>query len=93
MEKKLIYVINRVDERDVTHLFHVLNLIDAMRHEGWEVTLLSERGGHGIKMIGGHEVTYLSQSGYLTRTIGLVWYSWPGSPVHRAARPERRRCT
>lgn len=43
-----------------------------MKGRGWLVKLLSERGDRGPRQVAGHEVTYLSRSGYALRALQLA---------------------
>src|SRR5258706_4737659 len=72
LEKKVAYVVNRIEVGDASHLYHVLNLLQAMGRRGWTVSLLSERGGVGNRTVAGCNVTYLSKSGYFMRTVRLI---------------------
>lgn len=70
--KKLVYLLNFVHEHDVQHFVHVLHLLGVLRARGWSVTLLSEKGGDGSRVVHGQEVRYLSRSSKLLRVIRLV---------------------
>ncbi len=71
--KKLVYVLNYVHPLDVQHFVHVMALLRALeeRH-GWEITLLSEKGGMGVREVHGHPVQYLSQAGGVLRLLNLA---------------------
>lgn len=71
-DKKLVYVLNHVHEKDVSHFYHVMALLLALRTRGWDVTLLSEKGGRGIRTVAGQDVHYLSLSNPVVRLVNLV---------------------
>lgn len=70
--KKLVYLLNFVHEHDVQHFVHVLGLLVALRARGWEIALLSEKGGEGTRVVHGQEVRYLSRDSKLMRMMRLV---------------------
>lgn len=70
--KKLVYILNYVNERDSQHFVHVLRLLRKMQARGWEIVVLSEKGGRGTQTIMGCEVCYLSEDGGLSRVLRQV---------------------
>ncbi len=73
MTKKLVYILNYVHETDSQHFVHVFNLLDTLRdRHGWDITILSEKGGKGRRTVFGWEVKYLSERGFLGRQLRLV---------------------
>ena len=71
VEKKLIYILNKIDEADTSHFYHVLNLLKTLQGLGWEIRLLSEKGGEGVREIGGMEICYLSRANPVERFFRL----------------------
>ncbi len=68
--KRLVYVVNYLHPDDTQHFVHILRLLDILRDEhGWEVALLSERGGKGMREVAGHPVRFLSDGGRLGRWL------------------------
>lgn len=72
MNKRLIYILNLVNEHDSQHFVHVLRLLAAMQDLGWKVVVLSEKGGEGTKWIMGCEVRYLSRHGGALRLFRQI---------------------
>ena len=71
--KKLVYVLNYVHSSDVQHFVHVMALLRTLEERcGWEITLLSEKGGEGVQVVHGKEVRYLSHNGKASRLIALA---------------------
>lgn len=59
-EKRLTYVINKLTADDTQHFVHIPNLLSEMQKLGWNINILSERGGKGTDKVFGHPVKYLS---------------------------------
>lgn len=59
--KSLIYVVNKVSKNDSQHFVHIPNLLNQLEGKGWEIRLVSERGGVGEGNVSGIPVTYLSK--------------------------------
>jgi glycosyltransferase involved in cell wall biosynthesis len=71
--KKLVYILNYVHPFDVQHFVHVMALLRTLEDRcGWEVTLLSEKGGVGCQIVHGKEVRYLSRNGKIFRLAKLA---------------------
>ncbi len=71
--KKLVYVLNYVHPSDVQHFVHVMALLRTLEERcGWEITLLSEKGGEGVQVVHGKEVRYLSRNGKVSRLVSLA---------------------
>lgn len=71
--KKLVYVLNYVHPSDVQHFVHVMALLRKLEERcGWEITLLSEKGGEGVQVVHGKEVRYLSRNGKVSRLVSLA---------------------
>lgn len=71
--KKLVYVLNYVHPSDAQHFVHVMALLRTLEERcGWEVTLLSEKGGEGVQVVHGKEVRYLSRNGKFSRLVALA---------------------
>ncbi len=72
-KKRLVYILNYVDSSDVQHFVHVIHLLRTLEEKfGWEVALLSEKGGRGCQIVNGKRVRYLSQNSKLLRVAALV---------------------
>lgn len=72
-KKKLVYILNSLKETESQHFFHVLGLLKYLQdHYGWEVKLLSEKGGVGTKTISGIDVQYMSENGRFSRLFFLA---------------------
>lgn len=69
---RLVYVLNFVHENDVSHFYHTFHLLTHLKKLGWEVRVLSEKGGRGRRVVAGHEVTYLSDGSRLLRIIRMI---------------------
>jgi glycosyltransferase involved in cell wall biosynthesis len=74
--KKLVYILNYVNIDDSQHYVHVLRLLQHMTPLGWDVIVLSEKGGHGTKQVMGCEVRYLSQTGGPVRLFRQIYALW-----------------
>jgi len=71
--KKLVYILNYVHPSDVQHFVHVMALLRTLEERcGWEITLLSEKGGEGVQVVHGKEVRYLSRNGKISRLLSLA---------------------
>ena len=71
--KKLVYVLNYVHPSDVQHFVHVMALLRTLEERcGWEIALLSEKGGEGVQVVHSKEVRYLSRNGKASRLIALA---------------------
>lgn len=70
--QSLVYVVNRVSQDDSQHFVHIPNLLGRLGEHGWDVRLVSERGGKGDDEIGGIPVTYLSEEGRWSRIPALL---------------------
>lgn len=71
--KKLVYVVNYLHPDDTQHFVHILRLLDVLRDEhGWDVALLSERGGKGLRKVAGHSVRFLSDGGRVGRAVATL---------------------
>lgn len=70
---KLIYILNYVDENDSQHFVHVMRLLASLSLRGWDVVVLSEKGGEGTRQVMGCEVRYLSKNGGGMRIPRQVW--------------------
>lgn len=70
--KSLLYVVNRVSEDDSQHFVHIPNLLARLEEHGWDVSLVSERGGRGVGEVSGIPVTYLSEEGRWSRILALL---------------------
>ena len=69
--RKLIYIMNRVDPDDSQHFVPVLRGLCALTQLGWDVVVLSEKGGQGEREILGCQVLYLSDKSNRKRIINL----------------------
>lgn len=70
--KRLTYIVNRMSADDAQHYVHIPPLLSELERLGWEVDLVSERGGSGNFEVLGRRVTYLSHSSKLLRLVRLV---------------------
>jgi len=73
MSKRLVYILNKVDADDSQHYVHVMRLMQHLQRLGWEVVILSEKGGRGTQNIQGCEVRYLSVNGGPIRILRQLW--------------------
>ena len=72
-KKKMIYVLNYVHSNDVQHFVHVLKLLRTLEEDfGWEIVVLSEKGGAGVQIVHGIKVRYLSVNGRFSRLVSLA---------------------
>jgi glycosyltransferase involved in cell wall biosynthesis len=83
MTKKLTYVANRVSADDSQHWVHIPNLLHEMEKLGWEIDLVSERGGSGTATVLGLPVTFLSESSRVSRVCSLVRHLIRGGSRNR----------
>lgn len=65
--KRLTYVVNLVSTDDTQHFVHIPNLLNELEALGWDIQLVSERGGQGVQRVAGREVRYLSINGRWSR--------------------------
>ena len=70
--KKLTYIVNYIAADDAQHYVHIPRLISELQQVGWEVDLVSERGGSGQSNVLGQPVKFLSRRSKLTRLINLT---------------------
>jgi glycosyltransferase involved in cell wall biosynthesis len=70
--KRLTYIVNYLSANDAQHYAHIPNLLTEMEKLGWEIDLVSEKGGLGAVEVLGRRVTYLTQAGRWRRIPGLV---------------------
>ena len=70
--KRLTYVVNFVSAGDSQHFVHIPNLLNELEALGWDIELVSERGGAGTGMIAGRPFRYLSQTSKTKRLFNLV---------------------
>jgi glycosyltransferase involved in cell wall biosynthesis len=68
----LVYVVNRVSKDDSQHFVHIPNLLLRLTERGWNVCLVSERGGRGKGEISSIPVTYLSDEASWSRLPALL---------------------
>jgi len=75
--KKLVYILNYVHQSDVQHFVHVMALLKYLEvHHGWDIALLSEKGGSGVQVVNGVKVRYLSNNGKVSRLMSMTWSLW-----------------
>lgn len=73
MSKKLVYIANYVHGSDAQHFFHIMALLRNLEEScGWDIRLLSEKGGSGMQIVEGKQVHYLSRSSRLLRIWNLA---------------------
>lgn len=73
MQKKLIYIVNYVHTDDVQHFVHIISLLRTLEDRcGWEIILLSEKGGKGVQTVHGKKVHYLSRNSKFLRLFSLM---------------------
>jgi glycosyltransferase involved in cell wall biosynthesis len=70
--KKLTYIVNYMSATDSQHWVHIPNLLTELGRLGWDIQLVSERGGRGEEEVLGHRVTFLSRRSKWRRAIALV---------------------
>lgn len=70
--KRFAYILNYVNERDTSHFVHVLKLVEEVQRLSWQVDVLSEKGGEGVRVVRGVAITYLSQSNPVLRIVRMV---------------------
>lgn len=79
--KRLTYIVNYMSADDAQHFVHIPNLLAQLESLGWEIDLVSERGGEGRADVLGRQVTFLSLQSKWRRAIRL--------PVHLLAMRRR----
>jgi glycosyltransferase involved in cell wall biosynthesis len=70
--KRLTYIVNFLSADNSQHWVHIPHLLSEMEKLGWEVDLVSERGGQGTAEILGKRVTFLSRNSRWLRLFPLV---------------------
>lgn len=71
--KRLAYVLNYISADDTQHFSHILPLLQTMRDvHGWNIRLLSEKGGQGSTHLFGMDVHYLSKHSRVRRIVALI---------------------
>lgn len=70
--KQLTYIVNYLSVDDAQHYVHIPGLLAHLERLGWDVDLVSERGGQGRSDALGRRVTYLSRAARWGRIIPLV---------------------
>ena len=70
--KRLTYVVNLVSADDSQHFVHIPNLLNELEALGWDIELVSERGGVGTGIIAGRPFRYLSHTSKTKRIFNLV---------------------
>ena len=70
--KRLTYIVNYLSADNAQHWVHIPNLLAEMEKLGWEVDLVSERGGRGTVEIFGMPVTFLSRNARWGRILPLA---------------------
>jgi len=70
--KKLTYIVNYLSADDAQHYVHIPRLLAEMEKLGWEIDLVSERGGVGEQDVLGRRVTFLSRQGKAQRVANLL---------------------
>lgn len=68
----LLYVVNRVSKNDSQHFVHIPNLLSRLAARGWNVRLLSEKGGRGDAEVSNIPVTFLSMESRWSRIPVLL---------------------
>ena len=71
-KKRLTYVVNYLSADNSQHWVHIPNLLAEMEKLGWEVDLVSERGGQGKAEVLGMPVTFLSKNSRWARLVPLA---------------------
>ncbi len=71
-KKRLTYVVNYLSADNSQHWVHIPNLLSEMEKLGWEVDLVSERGGQGRAEVLGMPVTFLSKNARWARLFPLA---------------------
>lgn len=51
MKKKLVYILNQYSEKEGSHFFHILNLLEEIASNGIEIILIIEKSKHKPKFI------------------------------------------
>lgn len=69
--KKLTYIVNYLSADDSQHYVHIPNLLTQLEKLGWEIDLVSERGGPGEKDVLGRRVIFLSRESKAERLANL----------------------
>jgi glycosyltransferase involved in cell wall biosynthesis len=70
--KRLTYIVNYLSADDAQHYVHIPNLLVELEKLGWEIDLVSERGGTGTAELLGRRVTFLSLHSKPQRVVNLV---------------------
>lgn len=70
--KRLLYIANLISAEDSQHFVHLPPLLNELEKLGWQVELVSERGGAGVQQVSGRSVRYLSRSSRLKRLFNLA---------------------
>jgi glycosyltransferase involved in cell wall biosynthesis len=70
--KKLTYLVNYMSATDSQHWVHIPNLLTELGRLGWDIRLVSERGGRGEEEVLGQRVTFLSRRSKWRRAVALV---------------------
>jgi glycosyltransferase involved in cell wall biosynthesis len=81
--KRLTYIANYLSADDSQHWVHVPRLLREMERLGWEIDLVSERGGQGKMEVLGLPVTFLSNNARWSRLFPLVGHLWKGGARNR----------
>jgi glycosyltransferase involved in cell wall biosynthesis len=69
--KRLTYIVNYMSADDAQHFVHIPNLLNHLESLGWEIDLVSERGGEGRAEVLGQKVTFLSRQSKWRRAVRL----------------------
>lgn len=72
MSKQLTFIVNYLSADDAQHFVHIPNLMFEMEKLGWQVDLVSERGGTGTAVVLGRRTIFLSQRSKWKRIIRLI---------------------
>lgn len=70
--KRLTYIVNHLSADDAQHYVHIPNLLRDLERRGWEIDLVSERGGVGQAEVLGRQVTFLSKNEKWRRMARLI---------------------
>jgi glycosyltransferase involved in cell wall biosynthesis len=70
--KKLTYIVNYLSADDAQHYVHIPRLMHELQRLGWEVDIVSERGGTGRAEILGQPVKFLSRRSKFVRLVNLT---------------------
>jgi len=71
-KKQLTYVVNYLSADNSQHWVHIPNLLVEMKKLGWDIDLVSERGGQGSAEVLGMPVTFLSRNARWARLLPLA---------------------